>query len=191
MKANCSKIVVCLIILVTFLPLSGLVKADIYEISAGTIHISYWNNLDVGDKIIWDWHTTDMSEGLDFWVEDSSGARYSYRTNLQSYSDSYTVPSSGYWSVNWENDNLVFSVTVEYDVIVERFIPDNGGDGSVTPSFDWMLILGIIIIVVVIVAVIAAVVSAGKKKQPPYQQPPQQQYQQPPPPQPPQYPPGN
>jgi len=170
MKLNCSKILVYLIILGMILPLSGLAKAEIYDVGAGST-IQWSNYLSEGDVITWDWHTTDMSEELDFWVESPTGARNSYRTDIQSWKGSFTVTSSGTWTLNWYNDNLLFDVTVECDIA--SYTPytgggdNSGGDGgSDDVSIDWMPIILLLIVVIIAIVVIAGVASsAGKKNQ--------------------------
>jgi len=190
-KNKWCSIIVVLIFVGMLVAVPGYVKADIYDVGAGhTFQLSKY--VTDGDVITWDWHTTDLSEGLDFWIESPTGARYSYRTDIQSWTGSFTAISTGTWYIKWYNDNLLFKVTVEYDV--SSYTPYTGGgdtggndDGS-DFSIDWIPIILLLMVVIIAIVAIAGVASAaGKKKQtsrvpppPPTfsQQPQQMQYEQ-------------
>lgn len=186
--------------------LSTSIKATTYQVPAlATFYLTY-NYVEKDDVIRWDWHTTDLSEGLDFWIEDNStGTKYSYNKDIQKWTSSFTVPKSGTWKVCWYNDNLITAVTVEYDVSI--YHPSSGGgggggtgggDGSgsfIGSLVFWGLIIGIILAVVVVVVFLLArrreeapPSPTPMVQQPVYQSPPQQQPSQYPQPQPTQQP---
>jgi hypothetical protein len=120
----------------TLLVTSGIANATIYEISAGsTQYLTY--TLESGDEIIWDWHVVTSRENIDFWIENTQGTKYSYQKGLTSWASSFTVPTSGTWCVQWYNDNLLFPVTVEYDVSIYHPPPPSSDSSGKTPSFEF------------------------------------------------------
>lgn len=165
------------------------VRATIVEINPLSTY-TLTHHLQAGDVISWDWHTTNPSEGLDFWIEDISGTRYSSRDSVHSWEGSFPVPEAGTWYVRWHNDNWFTPVTVEYDV----------GINVASGALNWLWIIIIIIVVIAVILAVVAAANAARKRQQPYQQQPPPYQQQPPyeqqppyqqqyPPQPPQEPP--
>lgn len=138
MKGKISRVaIVSTLVFGTLLVMSGIVNATIYEISASDTHYLTYT-VESGDEIIWDWHVVTSRESIDFWIENTQGTKYSYQKDIISWASSFTVPTSGTWYVIWYNDNLVFPVTVEYDVSIYHPPPPTSPPPSEnTPGFEF------------------------------------------------------
>jgi hypothetical protein len=160
-------VVAILVGLVVLLSVGENVRGTTYDVSPGqTIYLSF--SAVSGQEIRWDWHTTNLNYGLDFWVEDAAGTKYSYQKNIQSWTNSFTVPSSGTWHVDWYNSYLITTVTVEYTVSL--YTPPGGGGGGGGGSsvvIDWGGVAILSVIAIIIVAVVVALFAVSKKPQPP------------------------
>jgi hypothetical protein len=142
-----------------------MVKGEVYDIPPGQI-LYYKVDGENGGEISWDWHCTNLNYGVDFWIEDSSGTRYSYQQNVASWQGSFKLPYSDTWYVKFYNKYWVTTVTIEATIKYAPPIPPSPPPSNqnifqnllIWIEFSWIwIVIGIASVVIVITVALIAI----------------------------------
>jgi len=148
----------------------GIVSAET-TILGPHAYLNWTYQLDSGDLIEWDWEVVGAGT-VDFWLEDEDGTKYSEVEDGTIGHGWFAVPSDGEWTINFQNNNEIVIVTLQYDFSIAN-------TGVIEDIFNDILlfvIIGAIVIIAVIILIVLVIIKVTKEPQQP-QYPPQ--YQQP------------
>jgi hypothetical protein len=142
-----------------------MVKGEVYDIPPGQI-LYYKVDGENGGEISWSWHCTNLNYGVDFWIEDSSGTKYSYQQDVASWQGSFKLPYSDTWYVKFYNKYWVTTVTVEATITYTPPTPPSpppSNQNTYQNSWIW-IVIGIASVVIVVIIIMVVLIFIKKPK---------------------------